>query len=216
MVHGVFILHTYIRLITVIRLYSLLSVQSATGASSAVSLVDKLRKPNPSHAACLSRLFPSSAVRIPSQESQSATRLFDPTAESANLTRRVQKKGGKGRARPYKLWVVVGANKFVTVPKAGLRRAMKRNGRVKRLEFSRHMSRKQVKNVLVSNFPSLRLTSSVFMKAKCDNKMEEVRQEDEGFPNGTELQTIASKESLYLIESSNVQVNETTHFLFHF
>ena len=92
MVHGVFILHTYISLITVIRLYSLLSVQSATGASSVVSLVDKLRKPNPSHAACLSRLFPSSAVQIPSQESQSATRLFDPTAESANLTRRVQKK----------------------------------------------------------------------------------------------------------------------------
>ena len=46
--------------------------------------------------------------------------------------------------------------------------------------------------------------------------MEEVRQEDEAFPNGTELQTIVSKESLYLIESSNVQVNETTHFYFHY
>ena len=106
---------------------------------------------------------------------------------------------------------LLGANKFVTVPKAGLWRAMKRNDRVKRLEFSRHMSRKQVKNVLMSNFPSLRLTSSVFMKAKCDNKMEEVRQEDEAFPNGTDY-----SESLYLIESSNVQVNETTHFYFHY
>ncbi len=131
-------------------------------------VVKKISKPNPAHAACLSKLFPASMVTLPDKGKTKSAYVFDPTDECVNIKWKRQKKGAITRSRPYKLWVV-GSDVFPTVAKAGTRRKMKKDGRVKQVEFSRILSKQEVKNVLLRNFPTLRLTRPTFMKANVDN-----------------------------------------------
>ncbi|ORU95122.1 MAG: hypothetical protein A6F71_10740 [Cycloclasticus sp. symbiont of Poecilosclerida sp. M] len=104
--------------------------------------------------------------------------------------------------RPFKLWVVVGEKPFINVPKATLRKLLNKNGRVKKVEFRRSMSPLQIKNRIISSFPTLRLESPIFMKC-VELKMVHVDIEGgtDGYPCGSVIQSIASKESLYLVES---------------
>lgn len=95
--------------------------------------------------------------------------------------------------RPFKLWVVVGQTLFVSVPKSTLRRNLNKSGRVKKLEFRRSLTGLQVQSRIVQALP--------FMKCVDLNKVT-VDVEGGGYPNGSVLQSIASKESLYMVESS--------------
>ena len=114
---------------------------------------------------------------------------FNPTASCSS-----------GRTRPFKLWVVVGKSLFTSVPKATLRKALNKSGRVQKLEFRRSMSSLQVQNRIMQAFPRLRLEEVTFMKC-IDLKMVAVELEGNGYPSGSLLQSIASKGSLYLVET---------------
>lgn len=95
--------------------------------------------------------------------------------------------------------MVVGNSLFTSVPKATLRKNLNKNGRVKKVEFRRSMSSFQVQNRIMQAFPSLKLDKVCFMKC-VDLKMVSVKLEGDGYPSGSQLQNIASKGSLYLVE----------------
>ena len=121
--------------------------------------------------------------------------------EASNFGQKLKKKGSV-RARPFKLWVVIGKELFTSVPKANLRRSLNRSGRIKKVEFRRSMSEMQVRNRIVQAFPHLKLDKPTFMKC-VDLKMVCVDVEGSGYPNGIDILEIASKGSLYLVESSS-------------
>ena len=147
------------------------------------------------HAECLASLFPSSSSSVKAASSSS----FNPIRDSVNLDQKLKKKGNT-RIKPFKLWVVVGDKMFTAVPKSSQRKALNKRGRIKKIEFRRSMSKLQVQNRIVQTFPSLKLSNPTFMK--CVNlKMVAVDLEGDSFPNGSNIQSIASKESLYLVES---------------
>ncbi len=129
-----------------------------------------------------------------------STSTFNPTKASVNLDQKLKKKGS-ARMRPFKLWVVVGKNMFTAIPKSTLRKTLNKSGRVKKVEFRRSMSGLQVRNRIVQAFPGLKLDNPIFMKC-VDLKMATIDVEGGGYPTGHVVQTIASKESLYLVESS--------------
>lgn len=110
-------------------------------------------------------------------------------------------KRGSGRARPFRLWVVVGESLFTSVPKATLRKALNKRGRVQKVEFRRSMTSLQVQNRIMQAFPHLKLDKVTFMKC-IDLNMVTVEVEGGGYPTGSVVQSIASKESLYLVDSS--------------
>lgn len=155
--------------------------------SRALSACAKVGKPTEEHAKHLGTLYPSSSRPSTSKDT------FNPVAEVLNL------KKSKGSRRPFKLWVVIGEKMFTSIPKSTQRKTLNKNGRVKKLEFRRSMSKFQVKNVFVQSFPVLRLENPKFMKC-VDFQMILVKMED-GYPNGNVIRSIASKESLYVVES---------------
>lgn len=166
--------------------------------SRALSSCAKVGRPKEEHASHLANLFPSS-----SSSPKSST--FNPIKEPVNFDMKLKKKASS-RPRAFKLWVVVGEKKFTSVPKASQRRALNKSGRVKKVEFRRSMSELQVKNRIVQTFPSLHLDKPTFMK--CVNlKMTAVDLDGGEYPTGSAVQSIASKESLYVVESVVTEVN---------
>ena len=91
--------------------------------------------------------------------------------------------------RPFTLWVVVGKELFSSVPKRSARRALNKNGRVKRVEFHRSLSERQVQNRITD----LQMNKPTFMKC-VDLKMVRVEVDGSGYPTGSAVQGIASKE----------------------
>ena len=65
------------------------------------------------------------------------------------------------------------------------------------------MTGMQVRRRITQEFPQLDLDRPTFMKC-VSLKMVCVDVEGGGYPNGTEIQNIASKESLYMVETSKV------------
>ena len=101
--------------------------------------------------------------------------------------------------RPFKLWVVIGEEIFRSVVKSSLRKSLNKKGHIKKVEFRRSLSSLQVRKRITETFPDLKLETPIFMKCK-NLKMVTVNVEGGGYPNGSDLQAIASKESLYLVE----------------
>lgn len=97
---------------------------------------------------------------------------------------------------------MIGNELFTCVPKANLRRSLNRCGRIKKVEFRQSMSEMQVRNTTVQAFPHLKLDKPTFMKC-VDLKMMCVDVEGSGYPNGIGVHEIASKGSLYLVETSS-------------
>lgn len=73
------------------------------------------------------------------------------------------------------------------------------------MEFRRSMSSLQVQNSIVEAFPCLKLDTKVTFIKCVDLKMVPVELEGDEYPNGRLVQSIASKESLYLVQSPKVQ-----------
>lgn len=96
--------------------------------------------------------------------------------------------------------MVVGVKLFTTVPKAAQRKSLNKCGRVKKVEFRKSMSQLQIKNQIVKTFLTLHLECPTFMK--CVNlQMVTVDLKGAIYPSGGMIQSIASKASLYLVES---------------
>ena len=97
--------------------------------------------------------------------------------------------------------VVVGDSMFDGVPKATLRKALNKKGQVKRVEFRRSLSDLQVKNSIVQTFSCLEEDTKVTFMKCVDLKMVAVELKGGvGYHNGRLVQSIASKESLYLVK----------------
>ncbi len=157
-----------------------LQVSVMESLKAAHSLCTMLGKPE-GHARRLSSLFPSSSVGKSSSFSSvslasSSTTLpsssavtpsakpstFDPTNKPINYDLKLKKKCFK-RSRAFKLWIVVGKNKFTNVPKSHQLKELNKNGRVKKIEFRRSMSGSQVKNRITMAFPSLQIDKRLFL-----------------------------------------------------
>ena len=162
-------------------------------AEKAVNLCRKVSKPSEEHRSLLSRLFPQS-----SKQAQ-APNIFKPDLISLKPKLATR----KTRSKPYKRWVIVIDSPIQNVPTAGVRRRLKREGREKKIEFSRCSSALQVKDQLHRNFPELHLENPTFWKCNGSNILEIVKVEC-NFPNGEELVNIASKESIYIVEDQVV------------
>ena len=162
--------------------------------TQAMSLCTKIGKPKQEHAKYLASLFPSTSTPNPKSSVN-----FDPIKDSVNTDRRLKKKGAR-RSRAFKLWVVVGEKMFTTIPKSSVRKKMNKEGRIKKLEFRRTMASSQVKKIIVEAFPTLKLESPIFMKS-VDMKMVTANIEGDEYPCGSIIHSIASKESLYVVES---------------
>lgn len=87
-----------------------------------------------------------------------------------------------------------------TVPKGGNRKKLNEAGRVKRLEFNRSLSKQQVKNILIKNFPRLNISNCEFYKSDANSRLQLFTLEEGSFPSGQEIIEVASKESLYIVE----------------
>ena len=160
-----------------------------------MSVCAKVGKPSEEHAKHLGQLYPSSSS-LPST-----------SKETFNPIKDILKAGtGKRSRRPFKLWVVIGDKMFTSVPKSTQRKALNKNGRVKKLEFRRSMSPLQVKNLMMRSFPLLRLQNPMFMQC-VDLQMIAVNLEGGGYPNGDTIRNISSKESLYVVESKVGVIN---------
>lgn len=168
-------------------------------------MCSEIAKPEKDHALHLSALFQGLVsdhkVKIDAHETMliPGSRKTLPVNETFNPT---QGTSG-GRARPFKLWVVVGKRLFTSVPKATLRKTLNKSGRVQRVEFRRSLSGLQVQNRITQAFPQLKLDNVTFMKC-IGLKMVTVEVKGGGYPTGNLLKSIASKESLYLVEVSKV------------
>ena len=84
------------------------------------------------------------------------------------------------------------------MPKAASRKKLKELGRIKKLEFRRFFSKQQVKYLLIKNFPDLKMLNCNFYKSGSDTVLTIYEGE---YPDGEEVVDIASKESLYIVES---------------
>ena len=179
--------------------------------AGAISVCSGLVKPKEEHAKYLSTLFPGMFVQNEKVQSNSAYFLLGSSSSSQpststatfNPTKNYSGRKKGSRMRPFKLWVVVGKELFSSVPKGSARRALNKNGRVKRVEFRRSLSERQVQNRIMEAFPHLQMNKPTFMKC-VDLKMVRVEVDGSGYPTGSAVQGIASKESLYLVESSSV------------
>ena len=130
-----------------------------------------------------------------------AKRAFDPSRlDPSILEQKRKKKKSNTATRPYKLWVVVLNKRQEKVPKAASRKKLKELGRIKKLEFRRSFSKQQVKDLLIKNFPDLKMLNCNFYKSGSDTVLTMYEVEGE-YPDGEEVVDIASKESLYIVES---------------
>lgn len=154
----------------------------------AINACTKVSKPSEEHAKHLARLYPCSTSPSTSKDT------FNPIDDAFPFNPK------KMSRRPFKLWVVIGDKMFTSIPKSTQRKSLNRNGRIKKLEFRRSMSPLQVKNVIVRSFPTFQLQNPTFMKC-VDLQMVAVDVKEGGYPSGNEIQNIASKESLYVVES---------------
>ena len=72
---------------------------------------------------------------------------------------------------------------------------------MKKLEFRRNFSARQVMNVILQEYPRFKLRHPKFMKCSSGSEMDVVRI-DGNYPDGEQLIQIASKESVYVVEVS--------------
>ena len=82
-----------------------------------------------------------------------------------------------------------------TIPKSSLRKKLNKEGRIKKVEFRRTMASCTVRKVIMEAFPMLKLDNPIFIKS-VDMKMVTYDVEGGGYPCGSVIQSIASKESL--------------------
>ena len=120
-----------------------------------------------------------------------------------------KKKSTNVRSKPFKRWVLVLEYSRVVVPTATTRRRLIQEGREKRVEFNRAMTREEVKNTLLRSFPALRLQKPSFLKCNASKRLTEVENLND-FPNGYQLLEISSKESMYLVEDQIEKVSGYT------
>ena len=66
------------------------------------------------------------------------------------------------------------------------------------MEFTRSMTKEEVKETLLKSFPKLMLERPRFFKCDSSKKLLEVN--TNGFPTGEEVVDISSKESMYIVE----------------
>ena len=158
-----------------------------------------MTRPSESHRSALAKLFPASTSGKPNTGSSS----LDPTSDLVTRHQKAKKKST--RIKPFRRSVVVLDAYSHTIPSAGTRKQLSDNGRMKKLEFRRNMTHSEVKNVIVRNFPCLAMNTGKFLKCAPGNTLEEFELEGR-YPNGELLLTVASKESVYMVEVSVVLI----------
>ena len=164
------------------------------------SLCDRVCKPSEGHRSVMAKLFPSTTPHTAKPSTS-----FDPTAPSVTLLQKLKKKSTQTREKPYKCWVLILNEPPCKVPSASGRRKLKQQGREKKVEFHRSMSKLQVKNAIIRSFPALKLEKATFWKCESGSKISCV-DIDGGDPDGDELLAVASKESVYLVEDEVVKI----------
>ena len=120
-------------------------VRQAVTQSRAV--LTKIGKPTEAEAHVLASLFPSSS-RPPKRTYSQA---FDPLADCVASSQKQKKKAA--RIKPRKILVVLMLEETTVLPRFSKRRALRKAGCIKQLEFMRNMSSQQVKNVIIRGFP---------------------------------------------------------------
>lgn len=103
-------------------------------------------KPSEADARVLSSLFPSSA----SHSLKRTSSVFDPLDDCVATAQKRKKKAV--HIKPRKVTVVLMHGETTTVPRFGKRRALKRDGNIRQLQFARSMSPQQVKSALFKAF----------------------------------------------------------------
>ncbi len=180
--------------------FGIMFIQVEDKVAKGKSLCATVSKPSTLHRKVLSKLFPSSMET----SRPTSTTAFDPTDPVVVLRQKSKKKSTSNRSKPFKRWVLVLKDTPSRVPTSTLRRKLMREGRQSRLEFRRNMSKQEVKNTFIRNFPKLKLTEAKFWKCSTkDGSIYEVPVTG-GFPNGDELVEIAGRETVYITENTEV------------
>lgn len=151
-----------------------------------------MNKPSEADRQHLSKLFPSS-----SSTSAPKSATFNPRATCTVNSQQKRKKKAITRDRARKLTVVLLPKISLIVPKSNARSKLKKDGRIKKLEFRRTMSFLQVKNLLIKSFSAFSLKELCFLYCEQSNIL---RRASVRAPSGDELMDIAGQGSLYLCE----------------
>ena len=112
----------------------------------AKSACSSLGKPSEADARVLSSLFPSTSRPLKRTRSE----VFDPLADCVASAQKQKKKAV--RMKPRKVTVVLISRKTTVLPRFAKRRALKREGNIRQLQFVRNMSPHQVKNAVFRGF----------------------------------------------------------------
>ena len=110
---------------------------------------------------------------------------------------KMKKKRAITRDRSRKLTVVLLRKFSLVVPKSNARSKLKKDGRIKKMEFRRTMSFLQIKNIIIKAFSAFSLSELYFLSCEQSNSL---RKASVQAPNGDDLMNIAGQGSLYLCE----------------
>ena len=108
-------------------------------------MCSKLGKPTEADARVLSSLFPTS-----SHPMKRTSSVFDPMADCVASAAKRKKKAV--RVKPRKVTVVLVSGNTNILPRFGRRKALKREGNIRQLQFLRNMSPSQVRSAILTGF----------------------------------------------------------------
>lgn len=141
----------------------------------AIESLKKVKQPSSSTVAKLAKLYPSSSSR----PMRRLADTFDPLQECVALPAKRAKKAA--RVKPVTVEVIVlPASHSMILPRGKQRHTLANSGRVKNVQFKRTMSFLQVKNVIVSSFPNLNMTTWEFLEVRGGKLEKSTSQEPAG------------------------------------
>ena len=114
-------------------------------SSKAKALCSGLSKPSEADARALATLFPSSCP-----VKRTSSDVFDPLASCVASAQKRKKKAV--RIKPRKVTVVLLSRGTTVLPRFGRRRALKKEGNIRQLQFVRSMSPEHVRRAIVRGF----------------------------------------------------------------
>ena len=177
-------------------------LQAKESTERAISICQRVGKPNEADRKILNKLYPACSSR--SRPSLPQKRKFNPLDHSIAEKNKVKKKAAIPKVCKMRTVTAVLLDHFTsTVPRATARKRQMADCRIKKIQTRRSMNLSVIRQVIVDAFSSITDASKAkFMRSGRDNTLTII---DDQVLSGNDVAEIAGNGSLYLLEVGEVQ-----------
>ena len=169
--------------------------QAKESTERAISICQRVGKPNEADRKLLNKLYPACSSR--SRPSLPQKRKFNPLDHSIAGKNKVKKKAAIPKVCKMRTVTAVLLDHLTsTVPRATARKRLMADGRIKKIQIRRSMNPSVIRQVIVDAFSSITDASKAkFMRSGRDNTLTII---DDQVLSGNDVAEIAGNGSLYL------------------